>query len=404
MWSSIVVTVKVTDDWPAGIVTVGGTLALVGSLLDRLTTSGAMVEVFRVSVAVVEAPLFTATVAKFNDSPGPLALSTVRIALAAPWVSTTPASVSTLAAITAVWLPSSSPLLITVIGKLADVCPAPITTFAGTVAAPVLLLDRLMVIGSAAGLEIDTVAVVAGFWAASLTVVWARVRLSMGMLSSMTVALAAALTKPEDEAEIVAASLPSISLSSTTVTGNVTDVWPAGMVTVAGTDSFFMLLLARDTTSAAAVEVLRVTVPVVAGLTASSLSEPLLRTRVRVGTLTSVTVRVAVPETRPVAAAVSIAVWVPTKKPGLMVPTAKLTDVCPAGMVTVCGTVALPLFELVSVTSSGLLVPVFRETVAVVALAPAPSLTVGFASVSLRLPATAVGCDEIAMLLAVSVS
>ncbi len=53
-------TVKETDAWPAGMVTVGGTVALVGSLLARVTTSGSVVSVFRVTVAVAVAPLSTA--------------------------------------------------------------------------------------------------------------------------------------------------------------------------------------------------------------------------------------------------------------------------------------------------------------------------------------------------------
>jgi hypothetical protein len=55
------------------------------------------------------------------------------------------------------------------IGKVAEVCPARITTVAGTVAADVSLLARVMVIGSLAGLTMETVPVVASSPAASLT-------------------------------------------------------------------------------------------------------------------------------------------------------------------------------------------------------------------------------------------
>ncbi len=44
--------VNETDAWPAGMVTVAGTVALVGSLLAKLTTSGSVVLVLRVTVAV----------------------------------------------------------------------------------------------------------------------------------------------------------------------------------------------------------------------------------------------------------------------------------------------------------------------------------------------------------------
>ena len=84
-------------------------------------------------------------------------------------------------------------------------------------------------------------------------------------------------------------------------------------------------------------DVLRVTVPVVAGLASVSLTEWLFRTSVSVGTLVSVTVSVSLPETMPVALAVRVAVWVPSTTRLLIVPTANVTDVAPAGIVTVCG-------------------------------------------------------------------
>ena len=64
----------------------------------------------------------------------------------------TPAFVSMLAVMSAVLSPVSRPSSMAVIGKLADVCPASITTVAGTVAAVVSLLLRVMVIGWLAGL------------------------------------------------------------------------------------------------------------------------------------------------------------------------------------------------------------------------------------------------------------
>ena len=60
---------------------------------------------------------------------------------------------------------------------------------------------------------------------------------------------------------IVADSLPSICWSLTTVTGNVAEVAPAAIVTVAGTVSLFIVLVSSETESALVVGVLRVTVP-----------------------------------------------------------------------------------------------------------------------------------------------
>ena len=68
------------------------------------------------------------------------------------------------------------------------------------------------------------------------------------------------------------------------------------------------------------------------------------------GTLVSVTVSVALPETSPVALAVRVAVWVPSTTWLLIVPTANVTDVAPAGIVTVCGTVTSCGSELAIVT------------------------------------------------------
>ena len=80
----------------------------------------------------------------------------------------------------------------------------------GTVAALVRLLPRTIVSGSVAGLAIETVPVVASAPAASLTVVCASVSVSVGTLSSTTIALSEPLWKPLAEAVIVADSLPSI--------------------------------------------------------------------------------------------------------------------------------------------------------------------------------------------------
>ncbi len=69
-----------------------------------------------------------------------------------------------------------------------------------------------------------------------------------------------------------------------------------------------------------------------------SLTVWLFKTTVSVGTLVSVTVSVSLPETRPEALAVNVAVWVPSTTSLLIVPTGNVTEVAPAGIVTVCGT------------------------------------------------------------------
>ena len=81
-------------------------------------------------------------------------------------------------------------------------------------------------------------------------------------MSSTTTALSEPSGNRTAEAVIVAVTLPSIWSSLTTETGNVTEVWPAGIVTVAGTVSLFVSLLSSETVSAACrSSVLRVTVP-----------------------------------------------------------------------------------------------------------------------------------------------
>ena len=74
-------------------------------------------------------------------------------------------------------------------------------------------------------------------------------------------ALSEPVRKPLVEAVIVAVLLPSICWSLTTVTGNVAEAAPAGIVTVAGTVSLLIALLRRETVKALVVGVLRVTVP-----------------------------------------------------------------------------------------------------------------------------------------------
>ncbi len=122
----------------------------------------------------------------------------------------TPAYVSTLAVMTAVWLPMSRPLLTAAIGKLADSGRHRSRPRWEPWRPIVSLLASTIVIGWLAGLAIETVPVVASAPAASLTVVWASVRLSVGTLSSTTTALSEPLWKPLAEAVIVADSLPSI--------------------------------------------------------------------------------------------------------------------------------------------------------------------------------------------------
>ena len=132
-----------------------------------------------------------------------------------------------------------------------------------------------------------------------------------------------------------------------------------------------------------------------------SLTEWLFRTKVSVGTLVSVTVNVSLPDVKPVALAVKVAVCVPSTTWLLMVPTGKMTEVAPAGMVTVWGTVTSVGSEFVIVTTRGFVVLVLRVTVAVVALAPAASLSVWLARVRVSAPAMLVDCAATAFALAV---
>ena len=76
----------------------------------------------------------------------------------------------------------------------------------------------------------------------------------------------------------------------------------------------------------------------------------------------------------------------------------------PAGIVTVCGTVTSFGSELVIVTCNAFVVSVLRVTVAVVASAPAASLSVLSASVRVKPPARLVDWAATAVLLAVSAS
>ena len=61
-----------------------------------------------------------------------------------------------------------------------------------------------------------------------------------------------------------------------------------------------------------------------------------------------------------------------------------VTDDCPEGIVTDVGTVASLVSLDMSVTTSGSVVSVLRVTVAVVAAAPAPSLTDAAAMLNVR--------------------
>ncbi len=78
-----------------------------------------------------------------------------------PGRGSTPAFVSIRAVMIAVLSPVSCPSSTAAIGKIADCCPAPITTLTGTVAAVLSLLLSEIVMGVLAGLAIETVPVVA---------------------------------------------------------------------------------------------------------------------------------------------------------------------------------------------------------------------------------------------------
>ena len=119
-------------------------------------------------------------------------------------------------------------------------------------------------------------------------------------------------------------------------TVNVTDVAPAGTVTVAGTVAFAELEVSLTTSPPAGAAELRVTVPVELDppVTAVGLSV----SEVAIGAFT-VTVVVAVV---PAPVAVTITLWFVAT--GVDV-TVKYAEKLPAGMVTVAGTVSAALFD-----------------------------------------------------------
>ena len=65
----------------------------------------------------------------------------------------------------------------------------------------------------------------------------------------------------------------------------------------------------------------------------------------------------------PVAATVNVTAWLPSCVPSVSESIAKVAEVCPAGIVTVAGPFASVRSLLVSVTTSGEVVAVFRDTV-----------------------------------------
>jgi hypothetical protein len=122
-----VFTVNVAVVWPAGTVTLAGTVT--GSLLDRETTvpaAGAGED--RMIVPVTGLPPTTLGALKVNPSAGGAVAVTVIVVLA--WLPLIDAAM--------VAEPAATPVTV----KLADVEPAATFTDAGTAATPALLLDR----------------------------------------------------------------------------------------------------------------------------------------------------------------------------------------------------------------------------------------------------------------------
>lgn len=153
--SSTAVGVKVTDDVPAGIVTVAGTVSSVVSLDDRLTvTSYCGVGVTLIVPWLVKAPAFSAAETGRLTVSVPTSLS-VTMRLAVPFDDAAGAE----AVRTVVCEPSSRASSTMVIGKLALVCPDKMVTVAGKVAAEVTLELRLTMISDGAAEGSDTVPV-----------------------------------------------------------------------------------------------------------------------------------------------------------------------------------------------------------------------------------------------------
>ena len=164
----------------------------------------------------------------------------------------------TLAVTPATVAKSSVVLLMSVIGKVAEVAPAGIVTVPGTVSRAGRLDARFTVTGASAAALIVTVPGPDG--AVPSVSVAGNATLSIAVSLSFTVSACDTRAKPGASAVMFAICVPSSSASSTIVTGKFADVLPAGIITVAGTVASAMRDDASVTTRSAALDPVRLTV------------------------------------------------------------------------------------------------------------------------------------------------
>ena len=369
--STTPVIVNVALAEPAGIVTVAGTVASDVSLLASVTTSAADVSVLRVTVPWMVLPSRTATLAAVTMSRAPSLSSTVKVAVAAPVSSVAPEVVVGRAVSTTERVPRATRSSGALIENWAEARFAGIVTVAGTASAEGFAVERVTTSGWSVITDRATVPMAAGLGCPSVTVVVVNERARLTTSSSVTTTLSEPLARPLAVASTVTRAAPSVSELFTDAMSNVAEVAPTGIVTVAGTRARVGVSLWRVTTSAAEVDVLRVTVPVVAGLAAFSATDAAARATVSRATSSSVAVRRADAPVKLVAEAVIVAVRLPSATALSTAVTGNDAEKEPAGMVTVAGTVTTPVSLDARVTTRSEAVLPLRVIVAVAAEAPA---------------------------------
>ena len=181
---------------------------------------------------------------------------------------------------------------------------------------------------------------------------------------SVTTISPVAAAYPAPAAVIVTVWSPSATASSTAPIANGAEVnSPAIMVIVVLTVASLMSLLDSVTTSGLATSVLlRLTVAVVAPP-----DSPIDAARMTRDSASSVTSSESLTATYPVEVALMFTVCVPSSRASSTALISKVADACPAGIVTVAGTVASEVSSLLRLTMTSKVVSVLlRVTVAVV--------------------------------------
>ena len=144
----------------------------------------------------------------------------------------------------------------------------------------------------------------------------------------------AALVNPGALAVTATLSLPSVSAFCGAEVAKVTEVWPAGMLTVAGTFSRAGFAGESDTVSAEDSVPEMVMVPLPVPPSTSGLASAMPSAVVSL----SCTAMAAVPSVQPATCAVRVAFCVPSILLSSITVMVKFAVVCPAGRITVAGT------------------------------------------------------------------